>query len=309
MKIKKFLDTSFPIEKDPKTGGTGTIIYMDFELGSIQDSSTKWGISEPGVAPQEVKLVTRTKFFELQRFQVKSSYPSEMIFDLNKYQGIDADAMIGSTLDNEIDQVMLKKLYEKYNDLGEITRTSQFTKWKKIILKIFKKIVFTDYIKEDRKGIEKLYNKIVIEANRIASRTRIKPGDFIVCSSFIGSLLQDHPGFSWEPSEDNKIIFQNSTFSHIGKMAGRIDVFVNANLRFNDGWVIIGRKTNSHESGVYFVHEPTEKIKLAGIDPTENSIGISKRFAVVDTHGAEKSFSRIHFTIGKKPFWRRIFNI
>jgi hypothetical protein len=307
---KKFLDTAFSIEKDPSTGNAGVISYMDFELGSPQEAIPQWGITEPGIAPQEIRLVTKTKFVELQRFQVKSTYPSEVIGDLKKYQGIDADSLLESTLDNEMNQMMLKKLYEKYNDLGEITRTSQFTKWQKFILKIFKKITFTNYIKEDRNGSEKLYNMIVIEANKIASRTRIKPGDFIVCSSLIGSLLQDHPGFSWEPSGDNKMTILNSeVVSYIGKIGGRIDVFVNANLRFNDGCVIVGRRTNTHESGVYFVHQPTEKIKLVDINPMENKIGVSKRFAFVDTHGAEKSFSKIHFTIGKKPFWRKIFNI
>ena len=310
MSNKNFLDTSFILEKEPKTGGSGIITFMDFEFGAPQDRIPQWGNIEPGTEPQEVRLVTRTKFFELQRFQIKSSYPSELISDLRKYQGIDGDSMLTGALHNEMDQGILKNLYSKYNDLGEITRTSQFTKWQKFVLKVFPKIIFTNYIKENREGSEIIYGKIIGEANKIASRTRIKPGDFIVCSSLVGSLLQDHPGFSWEANEsDNKLSMNSPLVSHIGKIAGRLDVYVNANLRFNDGWVIVGRKTNSHESGVYYVHEPVETIKLADISPEGNKIGISKRLAFVDTHGAEKSFSKIHFTIGKKPFWRKLFNI
>ncbi len=308
MKDLKFLNTAFVIKKDSKTGGNGTITYMDLEMSPPSDRVETWGLTEAGETPHELRLVTRSKFFELQRFQVKSTYPSELISDLNYYHGVDGDSMIGEALNNEMDQSLLKNLYKKYSEIGEITRVSQYTKWQKFMLKIFPKIIFTNYIKEDRNGSEMLYNKIVVEANKIASRTRIKPGDFIVCSSLLGSLLQDHPGFSHE-SLNNSISMKTPSIDYIGNIAGRIAVYVNPNQKFNDGWVIIGRKTNTHETGVYFIYEDREKIQLADVDPSKNNFGITQRVAIVDTNGAEKSFSKIHFTVGKKPFWKKLFNI
>ena len=308
MRDIKFLNTAFAIKKDSKTGGNGTITYMDLEMSPTSDKVETWGITEAGEIPQELRLVTRSKFFELQRFQVKSTYPSELISDINYFHGIDGGSMIDEALNNEMDQYLVKNLYKKYSEIGEITRVSQYTKWQKFILKIFPKMIFSNYVKEDRNGSEMLYNKIVVEANKIASRTRIKPGDFIVCSSLVGSLLQDHPGFSYE-SLNNSISLKTSTIDYIGSIAGRIAVYVNANQKFNDGWVIIGRKTNTHEAGVYFIYEDREKIQLADIDPSKNNFSIIQRVAIVDTNGAEKSFSKIHFTVGKKPFWKKLFNI
>lgn len=304
----KFLNTAFLIKMDSKTGGNGTITYMDLEMTPPSDRVETWGLTEAGEATHELRLVTRSKFFELRRFQVKSTYPSELISDLNYYHGLDGDSMIDGVLDNEMGQSLIKNLHKKYRELGEITRVSQYTKWQKFILKIFPKMIFTNYIKEDRNGSEMLYNKIVVEANKIASRTRIKPGDFIVCSSLVGSLLQDHPGFSFE-SLNNSISMKTPSIDYIGNIAGRIAVYVNANEKFSDGWVIIGRKTNTHETGVYFIYEDREKIQLADIDPSKNKFGITQRAAIVDTNGAEKSFSKIHFTVGKKPFWKKLFNI
>jgi hypothetical protein len=311
MENKKFLDTAFSIEKDPKTGGIGMIPYMELEMDSPQEIISKWGTTDSGIEPGRIRLVTKTKFFELKRFQVKTSYPSEMVSDLAKYQGItDTDPIFENVLGNEMDLIILKELYKKYNDLGEMTRASQYTKWQKIIIKIFNETIFTNYIKEDRNGLQKIYNKILGESNKILSRTRINPGNFVVCNCLIGSLLQDHPEFLWEPKESNRMVMTNhEIIYHIGKIAGKIDVFVNANLTFNDGSVIIGRRTNVNEGGVYFVHEPTEKIKIATTDHNGDKIVIYKRFEFVDTQGAEKSFSKVHFTIGNKPLWKKIFNI
>lgn len=306
MKDIKFLNTAFCIEMKNE-GGNGVITYMDLESSPI-DNIKEWGIAEAGAEPQELRLVTRTKFIELQRFQVKAKFPSELVSDLNHFHGVDAASLLDSTLNNEMDQNILKKLYSEYNDLGEITRASEYTKWQKFILKWLKKIVITNYAEENNKGSELIYNKIVVEANKIAARSRIKHGDFIVCSSLIGALLQDHPGFTWEPSGNDQIM-TNNTISYIGKIGGRIDVYVNANLRFNDGYVIIGRKTNQNESGVYLTYKERERFELANMDPSGKDLGISQRLSIASTMGAEKSFSKIHFTVGKKPFWRKLFNI
>ena len=37
MENKKFLDTAFSIERDPKTGGSGMIPYMELEMDSTQE--------------------------------------------------------------------------------------------------------------------------------------------------------------------------------------------------------------------------------------------------------------------------------
>jgi len=308
MKDLKFLTTAFMVEKKDQ-GGNGIIPYMNLEMSTPTDKVDSWGTTEMEEEPRELRLVTRTKFFELQRFQVKANYHPELAKDINFYHGVDADKMFYSTLNDDMDQNILKNLYSKYNDLGEITRASEYTKWQKIILKWFNKVVITNYALENKEGSELIYNKIVVEANKIASKTRIKPGDFVVCSSLIGSLLQDHPGFSAEPIDTQITLSPHSPISHIGKIAGRIDVYINANLKFSNGYVIVGRKTNANESGVYFIYDQRERFEIAAANTMETKIGISQRIAVVDTNGAEKSFSKMHFTIGKKPFWKKLFNI
>lgn len=307
MKDIRFLNTAFCVEMKNE-GGNGSITYMELESAPV-DRVKEWGITDPGEEAMELRLTTKSKFFELQRFQVKAKYPAEMVTDLHHFHGVDTQDLLYSTLNNEMDQNLLKNLYLHYSDLAETTRISEYTKWQKFILKWFKKIIITNYVEENIKGSESIYNRIVLEANKIASRTRIKPGDFVVCSSLIGSLLQDHPGFVWEPSKKGKIILNNDIISYVGNIAGRIEVYVNANLRFNDGYVIIGRKTNSHESGVYLPYKQREKFELASVGPSDTQIGISQRATIFNTPKAEKSFSKIHFTVGKKPFWRKLFNI
>jgi len=96
----------------------------------------------------------------------------------------------------------------------------------------------------------------------------------------------------------------NNTMSYIGKIRERINVYVNVDLRFNDEYIVFGRKTNQNESRVH-----KERSELTNMAPSSNDLGISLRRSIASIMGAEKSFSKIHFMIGKRPFWRKPLNI
>ncbi len=305
----KFLNTAARIKKDPNTGENGVIQYLNLEIDE-SPNTVGWGSFPGAVAeqPTSLKMVTKSKAFALQRFQVKANLPEQLNKDLLKLHGVDGSEMVKSALDHEMDQTILKNLLSKYDELSEITKKSSYTKWQKIVLRYFPKTIFSHYIDENRQGVEKLYSKIISESNKIRVRSRIKPANFIVCGSQIGSIIQDHPGFSYESMGGN-IMLQSEIVSHIGIIAGRVQVFVNANQKFNDGSVILGRMTNPQESGVYFIYGDRENATYADPISMKGNLITIQKAAIVSTDGAEKSFSKIHFIVGKRPWWKKLFNI
>ena len=291
-----FLETAKNLET---THGTGIITYLDYNL-------------DPSTADHDyphLKLLTRTKHIELQTYQVKSKIDEEAIADLKLFHAVDGEAMVNSVLESESLVQRQKNLLNIYNTLGEETAGEILTGWEKTIKKIFTKIKYKSYLINDGiEGSKLLISSIISRSNLIAARSRRGPANFIICNGQVGSLIQDHPSFVY--SNNNVSASLSDKIRSIGSIGGNIEVFINPFQRFTDNNIIIGRKTQEHEPGVYIVeNKGSREIMETAMGEESKMIKtkcLREKLCFINTENAERNFVKFEVEFKKKPLWRRM---
>ena len=225
-----FLDTAYRLKVEVPTG---VISYFDYV--ALPDDADGQG---------KFKLETKQKFFECGTQQISASLTVEQINDLDKMFGVgevDMNDVISNELLSELLHSMESDLYNRYKELGDISRRKYFGKTK-LILEDKLGIKLDIIIKNDNIP-RRLGTKILACANKIAFEGRRGPANFIVTNSKLGSILMEFPGFiySVENAHPSKI-------SPIGQFAG-MTVFVNP-FEMEDV-VIIGANTKEHDPGIF----------------------------------------------------------
>ena len=291
-----FLETTKNLET---THGHGIITYLDFNL-------------DPSTSDKDyphLKLITKTKHIELQIYQVKSIIDEEAIADLKVFHAVDGEAMINSVLESESLMQRQKKLLDIYNILGEETADEILSGWKKFFKKIFPKVRYKSYLINDSiEGSKLLIYSIIRRSNLVAARSRRGPANFIVCNGQVGALIQDHPSFVY--ANNNESISLSDKIRSIGSISENIEVFINPFQRFTDNNIIIGRKTQEHEPGVYIVENKGSKeiMETAMWEESKmiKSKSLREKLAFVDTENASRNFVKFEVEFTKKPLWRRM---
>jgi hypothetical protein len=289
-----FLETA----KNLETGHThGTITYLDFNLNPITSDKDY----------PHLKLMTNTKHIQLVTYQVKSRIDEDLIADLKVFHAVDGEQMIRSVLESESLIQRQKKLLDIYNILGEETAGSILTGWKKTLKKIFPKIRYKTYLINDSiEGSKSLISSILSRSNLIAARSRRGPGNFIICNGQVGALIQDHLSFV----HNNISSSLSDKIRSIGSIGGNIEVFINPFQRFTDNSIIVGRKTQEHEPGVYIVENKGSKeiMETAMWEESKmiKSKSLREKLAFVYTENASINFMKFEVEFTKKPLWRRM---
>jgi hypothetical protein len=291
-----FLETAKNLET---THGHGIITYLDFNL-------------DPSTSDKDyphLKLITKTKHIELQIYQVKSIIDEEAIADLKVFHAVDGEAMINSVLESESLMQRQKKLLDIYNILGEETADEILSGWKKFFKKIFPKVRYKSYLINDSiEGSKLLIYSIIRRSNLVAARSRRGPANFIVCNGQVGALIQDHPSFVY--ANNNESISLSDKIRSIGSISENIEVFINPFQRFTDNTIIVGRKTQEHEPGVYIVENKgsREIMETAMWEGNKmiKSKSLRERLAFVDTENASRNFVKFEVEFKKKPLWKRM---
>jgi hypothetical protein len=291
-----FLETAKNLET---THSHGTITYLDFNL-------------DPSTSDKDyphLKLNTKTKHIELQTYQVKSRIDEDVIADLKLFHAVDGEGMVRSVLESESLIQKQKRLLDIYSVLSDATEKEIMTVWEKTLKKIFPKIRYKSYLINDSiEGSRLLIHSILSRSNLIAARSRRGPGNFIICNGHVGTLIQDLPSFVH--LENNVYNNTSDKIRSIGSIAGNIEVFINPFQRFTDNNIIIGRKTQEHEPGVYIVENKGSKeiMETAMWEESKmiKSKSLREKLAFVDTENASRNFVKFEVEFTKKPLWRRM---
>jgi len=291
-----FLETAKHLESRLDTS---VITYLDFNL----DPSTE-DMDYP-----HLKLSVKNKPIELQTYIVKCNITEETIDDLKLFHSVDGEAMVNSVLESESISNRQRKIMEIYDILGEKSDDEIRSKWKKTVRRIFPKIKYKEYlVNKSTDGSRLLVSNIILRANLIGSRCRRGSGDFVICNGAIGSLIQDHPSFVYS---ENKVYNNTSSeIRSIGTITGNISVFIDPLKRYTDNTVVVGRKTQDNEPGVYIVENKGSR-EIAEFSSFKESKPVRKkslleRLAFVSLENAEKNFLKFEVEFTKKPLWRRI---
>jgi hypothetical protein len=92
-----------------------------------------------------------------------------------------------------------------------------------------------------------------------------------------------------------------------------MEVFINPFQRFTDNTIIIGRKTQENEPGVYIIENKgaREVIETAMIEDNRmiKSKSLHERLSFVHTENSEKNFIKFEVSFTKKPLWEKIISI
>lgn len=305
-----FLDTAFRF----KTKQSQAIVrYLDLSISNARDNSSdnEWGnnsISDDNYNSLELKLLE--KFIELSTHRVKLSLSEKLSEDLKELHGIEAEQMANSMLLNESILQKHKYLSDLYHNLGKKSEEDLINSsaWRRIIRKIFPRIKFQVYaLNHSKEGSNILINSILLRANLIAARSRRGPGDFIICSNSVSSLIQDHTSFVY--SGMSGLIYPGGKIYYVGSIGNKIAVFVDPMKSYKDTSILVGRTTKENEHGVYFIEkEDSEKIESFKneADPDKTDIFLSEKMAVVEIGESKRNFIRFEVSFTKKPLWKKI---
>jgi len=314
IKNMNFLETACNLDTKH---GTGTITYLDLATYPDQkENRVDYNISA-GLGKEEygkLGLSTFSKFVQLETFRVTTKFNGELEKDLNLYHGIpSASDMMIPVLENEALQQRHKKLSDIYHILGEESHKEILnqSKWKRFLVKLFPNLKFPLYtIKDSTEGSKILVNSIILRSNLIASRSRRGAGDFVICSGFTGSLIQDHPSFVYKEG-DLRLTSLSSQNRFIGTIGGRIAVFIDPNKRFQDNTIIVGRRTKETEPGVYIIENKESRETEEILDPVtfNKTLALKERLAFINVGSASKNFLKFEVSFTKKPWWRKILSI
>lgn len=296
-----FLETAVNLKtKHP----TGTINYLDLDVDDSESGSLDNGA-------RILSLKTRSKHIQLSNFRSSSSMSREMMQDISKYHGVDMSLETKKILSSEMDQIKYKELIKTYSYLAGISEESKLSNWKRFLRKVFPKLKFYDlYIDpNNREAGYSIVNKIIRESHIIGHKSRLRPGDFIICNSQIGSILMDNEYFVADNIKNN--IYGNIHPNCIGSISNRIKVFVDPFMKFNDLSIIVGSNTQLNEKGVYLVEmevENPDDLFVTFVDEVTmgTKIMINKRMAVTYTENSGSKFSKINISGTKRSLIRRI---
>ena len=255
-------------------------------------------------------LVNKSKAIEMKTDQIASSVPKDSFNDLQRFPGINAEAMITNAMLDEDKRFVEKKIFEKMWDLGEKSRKSLITGFWKFALDKFG-WDFGTKIKgrsEDQKS-KFIVSKIISRSNVIAKKSRRGPADFIVVSAGMAHLITNHPYFCFSSIAPGDPLSPAGIYQ-IGILGTGIKVFNNPSLPWNDTSVLIGKKTNNDSPGVHLIEykrewlsieEPPSPINYA---PSTKKILLTRR-AIEDVgESASDLFLVEKFRLPKKIFWK-----
>ena len=142
------------------------------------------------------------------------------------------------------------------------------------------------------------YQRLIVEANRIAIRNRRGAANFIVCTPRVAAILEMLPEFQWMPAQGN-VNTQPVGIAKVGNLAGRFNVYrdTRTEAQFENGdrssrleYALLGYKgPEFYDTGIiYCPYIPVMVQRTIGPNDFSPRVGLLTRYGVVDNiFGAE----------------------
>lgn len=226
--------------------------------------------------PRHLSLKVFTKYFEVDKIDVAVSVTREQITDLQRQWGIDVLKMVENAAINELSQTInkhiLSRLFamgwrnhmEAYESegvnlnisLGESTKIGFATykdgaevKPEDAEMTVPAMHNYGDYENMDTK-FSRVAKLIMTASNVITQRGRRGPATYVVANYKIASLLQANAQYTFTPIA-NTFSQEGGQIYPLGNLAG-MTVYVDPFMRWDDTRVLVGRKGQKDEPGLYF---------------------------------------------------------
>ena len=275
--------------------GNVTICYLDFSL--LQQNSEN---DDDTPETKRFGLSTFSKFLELLQYSVTYNISREQAQDIQKLGGLDTSLLLSNVMQNEMNQVIDKKIRDVIDGLAERSAEGDRTKFQKWANKWFgyePKFFLGDT--NSQEFSRKLVAKILSYSNKIATKCRRGPANFIICGSEMGSIIQDHSIFIFSPLDNGAGSLRSAGLYYVGHLAG-LEVYVDPYMKWSDKRITLGRKTTTlDQPGIVFITQDPDKKTMVMEDTTEAKVMLQQRMYIGPLGSAQDMFYT--FQISETP--------
>ena len=207
---------------------------------------------------------------------LKAEYSLELAQDLKAIHGLDAEGELATILSQEILAEINREVVRTVNrtaKLGALQASAT-------IKGIFNMDSDSDgrWLAEKAKG---LIIQIEREANVIAKETRRGKGNYVICSSDVGSVLAASGMLDYSPALATNLNVDDTGNTFAGVLNGKFKVYVDPYA--TGDYVCVGyRGTTPYDAGVFYCpYVPLTMVKAIGEEDFQPRIGFKTRYGMV----------------------------
>jgi hypothetical protein len=236
---------------------TGQISYLEPEITS---KPNHWGNSQGSEMGSngfssypEIGLALKSLFIQAENHRVSSTMDPEMTKDIQSLHGIDMSTMIKSTLENEMEMMIEKKILEAMEREADRNWKLEWTKFQTIANKWFgyePKMTWN--------SIGDITRHISLLGEKMKAGSRVGGGTFVIVNSRIGAEIQNSQEFIYN-DDLSRGINNSSGIYPAGNLFG-VKVLVNPRWPFCDDKILVGlRPPSKTTSRIFMVENPEEE--------------------------------------------------
>jgi hypothetical protein len=272
------LDTRFTGTSSAQLSGSTDFAMMGQDQG-VAELLKNYELT--GKIPQVVVQFEKTAV-EAGTRRLAARWSVELEQDLKNMNGIDVDTELTNAmsyeLQAEIDREMIIRMIQVALNAG----TKGVSTW-------------TPASADGRWLAERnrdFYQKLIVEANRIAIRNRRGAANFIVCTPRVAAILEMLPEFQWMPVNGN-VNTQPVGIAKVGNLGGRFNVYrdTRTEAQFENAlrgarleYALLGYKgPEFYDTGIiYCPYIPVMVQRTIGPNDFSPRVGLLTRYGVVD---------------------------
>jgi len=279
-----YLNTAFTGASSAALSGKGGVWENIAEDNGVGAFMSTFEMSSK--IPQITVAFEKTAVEALTR-RLAAKWSVELEQDLKNMNGIDIDAELTNAMSYEIqaeiDREMIARMIQVCLNAGD---GAGYSTWSAISA-------------DGRWSGERardFYNRLVVEANRVAIRNRRGAANFIIATPRICAILETLPNFSWMPVNGN-VNTQPVGIAKVGSVGGRFQIYrdtrteaqmsgygYGVNTRATVDYALLGYKGSEYyDSGiVYCPYIPVMVQRTIGPNDFSPRVGLLTRYGVVD---------------------------
>ena len=207
---------------------------------------------------------------------LKAEYTMELAQDLKAIHGLDAEGELANILSSEILAEINREVVRTVNRTAKLGALQANASVKGIFN------IDTDsdgrWLAEKAKG---LIVQIEREANVIAKETRRGKGNYVICSSDVGSVLAASGMLDYSPALATSLNVDDTGNTFAGVLNGKFKVYVDPYA--TGDYVCVGyRGTTPYDAGVFYCpYVPLTMVKAIGEEDFQPRIGFKTRYGMV----------------------------
>ena len=258
------------------TGETAGEIVSDYAGGLSTADSEALGTGGSGGSFGEMAFSIEKATVTAKSRALKAEYTMELAQDLKAIHGLDAEGELATILSSEILAEINREVVRTVNrtaKLGALQASAA-------VKGIFNMDTDSDgrWLAEKAKG---LIVQIEREANVIAKETRRGKGNYVICSSDVGSVLAASGMLDYSPALATQLNVDDTGNTFAGVLNGKFKVYVDPYA--TGDYVCVGyRGTTPYDAGVFYCpYVPLTMVKAIGEEDFQPRIGFKTRYGMV----------------------------